>query len=205
MLRRQGIFWILTVPHPSEILLRLSEGSLPVSVVWARGQLERGESGYEHYQCCVAFETKTSLAGVRKLFGDVHAEITRSAAAIEYCGKEETRIGATFEFGARPIARNSKPDWDSIWSSAVSGDLMAIPASIRVSSYRALRSIGADYAVPLAMEREIFVFWGTSGTGKSRRAWAEAGLEAYSKDPRSKFWDGYQAQRHVVVDEFRGS
>lgn len=42
------------------------------------------------------------------------------------------------------------------------------------------------------------------GTGKSRRAWEEAGLEAYSKDPRSKFWDGYQGEKNVIVDEFRG-
>ena len=42
------------------------------------------------------------------------------------------------------------------------------------------------------------------GTGKSRRAWAEAGESAYAKCPRSKFWDGYQDQKHVVFDEFRG-
>lgn len=54
------------------------------------------------------------------------------------------------------------------------------------------------------MERTTFVFWGTTGTGKSRRAWDEAGMEAYGKDPRSKFWDGYGIQKHIVIDEFRG-
>lgn len=29
-------------------------------------------------------------------------------------------------------------------------------------------------------------------------------MAAYSKDPRSKFWDGYQDQPNVVIDEFRG-
>lgn len=29
-------------------------------------------------------------------------------------------------------------------------------------------------------------------------------MEAYPKDPRTKFWDGYQDQAHVVIDEFRG-
>jgi len=48
------------------------------------------------------------------------------------------------------------------------------------------------------------VFWGRTGTGKSRRAWEEAGLSAYSKDPLSKFWCGYNGQEDVVVDEFRG-
>lgn len=48
------------------------------------------------------------------------------------------------------------------------------------------------------------MFWGPTGTGKSRRAWAEAGMDAYCKDPRSKFWCGYQAEQHVIIDEFRG-
>lgn len=63
------------------------------------------------------------------------------------------------------------------------------------------------------MERTCHVFWGRTGTGKSRRAWEEAGFEAFAKDPRTKFWDGYQGEEHVVIgkklseliiDEFRG-
>lgn len=49
------------------------------------------------------------------------------------------------------------------------------------------------------------MFWGATGTGKSRRAWDEAGLSAYPKDPRTKFWDGYRGQENVVIDEFRGA
>jgi len=54
------------------------------------------------------------------------------------------------------------------------------------------------------MVRECFVFWGITGSGKSRRAWDEAGLEGFPKDPRTKFWCGYRDQAHVVIDEFRG-
>lgn len=54
------------------------------------------------------------------------------------------------------------------------------------------------------MERTCHVYWGATGTGKSRRAWELAGMDAYSKDPRSKFWCGYFGQDKVVIDEFRG-
>lgn len=54
------------------------------------------------------------------------------------------------------------------------------------------------------MERTCFVFWGATGTGKSRKAWDDGGMDAYCKDPRTKFWDGYCDQKHVVIDEFRG-
>lgn len=205
-MRRQGIFWLCTLSCdavPTLPLLR--EGELPSDLVWVKGQQERGDGGYLHWQFVVAFRKKVSLAGVKRVLGDaVHAELSRSNAAAEYVSKEETRVDGPWEWGAKPIQRNSKPDWDAIWAAAISRDLLAIPASIRVSSYRALRSIGADYAVPLAMEREVYVFWGVTGSGKSRRAWDEAGMDAYSKDPRSKFWDGYQASENVVIDEFRG-
>lgn len=56
----------------------------------------------------------------------------------------------------------------------------------------------------MAQEKEVYVFWGRTGTGKSQRAWQEASLEAYPKGPTSIWWDGYQGQEHVVIDEFRG-
>lgn len=49
------------------------------------------------------------------------------------------------------------------------------------------------------------VLWGPTGTGKSRTAWKLAGMGAYPKDPRTKFWDGYRDQTNVVIDEFRGA
>jgi len=62
-----------------------------------------------------------------------------------------------------------------------------------------IRTIAADFAEPAGMERTVVVFCGRTGTGKSRRAWEEAGLGAYPKDPRTKFWDGYRDQSHVVI------
>lgn len=57
---------------------------------------------------------------------------------------------------------------------------------------------------PIAKEKEVYVFWGPTGTGKSRRAWNEAGVDAYPKIPSTKFWDGYRGQEKVVIDEFTG-
>jgi hypothetical protein len=199
--RRQGIFWILTIPHES-----FTPYPVP-NCTWLRGQLECGETtGYLHWQLIVAFASKKSLSGVQACFGQsCHAELSRSEAADSYVWKELTAIpGTQFEFGSKPIRRNSKPDWDSIWDAATSGNLSVIPASIRVSSYRSLRTIASDYAKVVGMERTCFVFWGRTGTGKSRRAWDEAGLDSYPKDPRTKFWDGYQSEENVIIDEFRG-
>lgn len=133
--RRQGIFWLLTISDASGYS---APDALPDGLSWIRGQQERGQSdGFIHWQVIIAMATKASLAVVGRLFPGAHAELSKSAAANDYVWKEDTRIAGTqFEFGVKPICRNSKPDWESVWIAAKAGDLMAIPASIRVVSYR---------------------------------------------------------------------
>lgn len=178
----------------------------PTDVVWIKGQLEEGSgTGYRHYQCLVALAKKGSLATVTRIFGrGIHAELSRSAAADSYVWKDETRIGERFEFGVKPILRNAKVDWERIWERAIVGDLLGIPGSIRVHSYRTLRQIEGDFRRGVSGEKTVSVFYGPTGTGKSRRAWHEAGMDAYPKCPRSKFWDCYNGESNVIIDEFRG-
>lgn len=181
---------------------------LPDGVVWIKGQAERGsETGFLHWQVVLCMRSNSRRGSLTKLFGrDTHWELTRSDAANEYVWKDETAVPDTrFEFGKRPVKRNSVQDWDQIWDSAKSGRYDEIPRDILVRCYSQIRRITQDNLEPCAIEREVFVFWGRTGTGKSRRAWTEASLGAYPKDPRSKFWDGYRGQEHVVIDEFRGS
>lgn len=121
-----------------------------------------------------------------------HVEPSRSEAANEYVWKEDTRVpGTQFEYGSKPIQRNSKQDWDQIRALAVAGELSEIPSEVFVRHYSNLRRIEKDFMLPLSQEKEVFYYYGTSGTGKSRKAWEEAGQDGYPKDPNSKFWDGY--------------
>lgn len=197
--RRQGTIWLLTIPHAG------FTPYLPGLCSYIRGQLELGEGGFLHWQILVYFRSKQSIRGCRDLFGPYHCELSRSAAADAYVWKDDTAVANTrFELGSKPIRRNSAADWDQVLASAKSGRLDEIPADITVRYYSALRSIRSDYSEPLGIERTAVVYWGRTGTGKSRRAWEQAGVDAYPKDPRTKFWDGYRGQEHVVLDEFRG-
>lgn len=197
----QARYWLLTIPHADFLPY------LPKDVAYCKGQLERGnDTGYLHWQVLVTFKRKLRLGGLKAVFGNsVHAEPTRSDAANDYVWKEDTRVeGTQFELGSLPKCRGDSKDWDAIKDAAIGGRLDDIPADVYVRNYNALKRIVTDNLKPIATVREIFVYWGPTGTGKSRRAWAEAGLEAYPKDPRSKFWDGYRSHKHVVIDEFRG-
>lgn len=200
-MRRQAVFWMLTIPHAH------FTPYLPASCKWIAGQLELGASGSEflHWQVVVAFSKKVSLHGVRECFGDFHAEPTRSSAANDYIGKDDTAVAGTrFELGAKPFLRNSKTDWEQVWAAAVRGVYSTIPANVRVINYRTLKQITLDHSKPQPMERVCEVFWGDTQTGKSRRARSLCRTDPYPKEPRTKFWCGYQNEEDVVIDEFRG-
>lgn len=195
----QARYWLLTIPHAN------FTPYLPRGCRYIRGQLERGASDYLHWQILAVFSNKLRLGGVRNIFGPFHAEPTRSSASNSYVWKEETRIDNTqFELGELPFHRNEPKDWSRIKNDAVAGRLDVIPPDVFIQHYRTLRTISADFATPIAVERTAIVYWGPSGVGKSRRAWEQAGLDAYPKDPNTKFWCGYNNHQNVVMDEFRG-
>lgn len=192
-------FWILTINRLDWV------PCLPEACVYITGQPEVGESGYRHWQVMAVFRNKVTLVGAKRSFPETaHLEPTRSDAARAYVNKEETRDGDPFEFGELPIRRNNACDWSNIKTLAKEGKIDEIPADVYIRYYRTLLCIAADNASPVGMERTVFVYFGRTGTGKSRRAWQEAGDAAYSKDPRSKFWCGYRRHTNVVMDEFRG-
>lgn len=195
----QGVYWLLTIPGHEFLPY------LPPQCCWIRGQLECGAGGFQHWQIMVGFTRSVRLKAVRDTFGPFHCELSRSRAADDYVFKDDTAVPNTrFELGTKPIKRNCKRDWDAIRESAVRGELESIPSDVYIRCYSQLRRIATDSLRPTAMHRLVKVFWGTTGTGKSHSAWEELGMDSYPKDPRSKFWDGYRGQEHVIVDEFRG-
>ena len=109
--RRQGIFWLLTIPFEDFTPF------LPEGVAWIKGQHEIGDGGFSHWQIITAFSSKKSLAQVKAVFGArCHAELSRSELAEDYVWKESTRVeNSQFSLGAKPIRRNSVTDWESVW------------------------------------------------------------------------------------------
>lgn len=199
----QGTHFILTIPFRALETIPQPHDEL----VYLKGQREIGEGGYEHWQLVASFKPKVTITKVKSFFcREAHVELTRSAAAGEYVWKEDTRVeGTQFEYGRRPFKVNSKVDWDAAWEAATKGDFAAVPAGVRVRCYAALSKIRTDHLRPPRRDNIIVkCFWGGTGLGKTRRAWFEAGEEAYVKDPNTKWWDGYDGHKRVIIDEFTG-
>jgi len=125
-----GRYWMLTIPHHQ------FTPYLPEGLGYLKGQLEEGEGGFVHWQVLAVFPRNQRLAAVRTIFGPVHAELTRSAAADDYVWKEESRIdGTQFELGQRALRRGHAPDWEAVRNDARAGRLDAIPGDIYVRCY----------------------------------------------------------------------
>ena len=205
----QGKYWIITdfnIPANYDVAVPAFWTSK--DICYSKGQLEKcGVTGRLHWQFIVVLNRKSRLAGVKVRLGDgIHAELTRSVAAHDYVWKDETSQGRRWCWGRLPMRRNSQTDWDLIKEKAKAGrlDSPSVPANVFICNYSSLKKIKMDYMKGQEGERECYVFWGETGTGKSKLAWEQAGLDAYPKTPTTKFWDGYQGEVHVVMDEFTG-
>lgn len=196
--------WLATLNNPDVEHQEYLEGyHTKHGADYVVGQLEKGSEGTVHLQFFVHFPkaNKKRLAAMKKLDQRVHWEPVRvNNGADNYCMKEETRMEGPWEFGVRPVKRNSKTDWDRVFEEAKAGNFDAIPAPIRVKHYGNLVKIAKDHITPSdsADVRGTWIY-GEAGIGKSRKA-REDFPDFYPK-LCNKWWDGYLGQKNVIMDD----
>lgn len=199
----QGRYWRATIPVSCGYIPEL-KGNL----CYLHGQQEIGESGYHHWQLLAVTSRKVTMAQLKcDLVPQANVELTRSAAYNDYCFKDDTAVPNTrFQYGQLPRSKARPADWDAIYSDAVAGRLDSIPKDVLIRNYSAIKRIRVDNCTP-PMRPGVTVkcYWGPTGTGKTHRAFDEAGANFYIKNSRTKWWDGYQGQPNVIIDEFSGS
>lgn len=202
----QGRYWMLTIPVVHmETMIALDD-----TLCYLKGQQEIGGQGLLHWQVLAVTSRKCSRAQVKALFcPQAHVELTRSEAANDYVWKDETSVeGTRFCLGALPLSRARPQDWNKIFTMAKDGSFEEIPKDILIRHYSSLKRIYVDNCEPEFRENmSVKVFYGPTGTGKTRRAWDEAmalGDRPYIKNPNTKWWDGYRGQKNVIIDEFSG-
>ncbi len=130
--------WIGTYnnPEPELIIDYLQKWNTVAKAVYVVGQLERGAEGTPHIQFFMNFKNETRLAALKKHCGKAHFEpVKKNNGADKYCMKEETRVDGPWEFGVKPVQRNSKTDWEEVKTKAQEGKLDQIPADIYVKLY----------------------------------------------------------------------
>lgn len=193
--------WCFTINNPTgwddEDLRRLEMAST-FGVVG----IETGAEGTQHYQGFVRFAAQTRFERVKTLLPRAHLEAQRGTChqAAEYCRKDGN---IWREWGELPgEKRDAKERWRFIIDQAELGNLEAVKDEYPGEYLRYFEKLRSLARRPTVILNELENEWwyGSTGTGKSRRVW-ELYPDHYGKQ-LNKWWDGYSDEETVVIEEW---
>lgn len=167
------------------------------------GEEVGGEKGIPHLQGYMEFASSTRFSTIKKSMPKAHIERRYGNAkqAIDYCKKE----GKFVEIGSRS-EQGKRTDLDEVADMVKSGASSAAIAEVYPKSYilhgngiERLRTMKyTDRSGPPC----VTWLWGLTGTGKTRTA-VESHSDYYMKDS-TMWWNGYEQQTAIIIDDFDG-
>lgn len=176
------------------------------------GLEECPKTGEFHFQGYCEFSDKVSMATVKKVFNDntMHLEprYGTQAQAIEYCCKD----GQVHEWGTPQFSGKRNDIADIITECKTVNEVMDKYPSVYCAYRNGLRDIYTRRFmedIPDWRAVEVRVYYGSTGSGKTRKAVTEAKSHGtYYKltchDNNSLWFDGYTGQTSLIIDEFYG-
>lgn len=174
-------------------------------------QLEITEQGREHIQGYVVLKKKMTMVGLKKILPSAHWEVRRGThkEAKDYCRKKESRTAGPWEFGSESgvaMVRGQRTDLMALKDDLDKKiDLPQIAQKHFASFMRYERGIRSYMNLQTGHRNQnttpiIKIYWGPSGTGKTRRAIDEH-PDCYVMQ-KGEWWPDYSGQQVVLFDEF---
>lgn len=165
---------------------------------------EVGENGTPHLQGFMQLKDRMSFARLKAVFPSMHIERAKGNAEQNrtYCSKEQN----FFEMGTCPRTpgKASKESWKDILDAAEAGNWSFLKTEYpRIWVTMSEKLISKRVPDTTIIDGPTVNEWwyGRTGTGKSRLAWEKYGSICYQK-MLNKWWDGYDAQPVVVIEEW---
>jgi len=203
MLQKSSRRWVFTINNPSSVCAQVLSDLPCVYMIY--GDEVAPTTGTQHYQGYVVFDRPHRLSALKKVFPPgTHLEpaIGTTAQCVTYCSKE----GWPTEHGVRPMDRKevgadySQKYADAI-ASAKAGCLDEVAPGLYLKFYSTLRRIQKDHMIKPESLSGTCGLWiyGPSGSGKTHSV-----VNAYPDryiTPLNKWWDGYQQEEVVHLDE----
>lgn len=169
---------------------------------------EVGLEGTSHLQMYVYFKNAKSFSAVKKIDCIRRAHIENAKGNSNqnkvYCSKD----GNFSEYGSIP-SQGKRSDLDDVAEMISEGaSVVEIAKSYPIQYIKFCKGITQLRYLNLTgrtKKTEVYWLYGPTGTGKSHKAreLATAKGSWYYKDPTSKWWDGYEQQKVVIVDDYR--
>lgn len=164
---------------------------------------EVGESGTPHLQGYFQLKKKERIRGVIGKFPGMHLAVAKGGyqANVEYCSKE----GQIFVLGV-PSSSGKREGLSEaceiIRAQRPLNEVAQTCPVVYVKYYRGLEALSSALAATRNFKTQVYWYWGSTGTGKSRRC-ADAEPAGYWKPVTNKWWNGYDGHEAVIVDDYR--
>lgn len=159
-----------------------------------------------HLQGVVCFGSRKRFTAVQKLLPGAHLEPCRNLLkSIEYCSKEDTKVGMTVYLGTAPAQQVSQLNvMEALQTVDHHTLIQEYPAMWR--HYRILSQIYQAQVPSRNFVTSGILLSGPTGCGKSLLASLISPFlgNVYYADPAMTWFCGYMGQQCIVVDEFRG-
>lgn len=160
-------------------------------------------TGTPHLQGFVSFHNQKDFNATRKLFPEgTHIEKKKASdfLASAYCKKD----GDYFEKGEIPN-QGKRSDLDNVREILKTTNKMRMVVEVAQSyqSVKMAEQILKYHETPRTWKPEVFWFYGSTGTGKSKLAYEMLGEDCYTCLSTGRWFDGYDAHEHVLIDDMR--
>ena len=204
--------WCFTLNNPTdeeaESIERVGERRDELGVTYLIGGYEIGECGTPHVQGFISFAKRKGLAGVKKIISPrVHLECAKGSPkqASDYCKKD----GKFQEWGIVPGGQGTRNDLSQAVEAIKKGcsfrELEATCPSAVVRYGSGLLRLQQFHPPKRESPPRIWVFWGKTGVGKTRRVHEFVKREELWIHPGDRWFDGYDRHKAVLFDDFDGS
>jgi len=152
----------------------------------------------------IYFELKDakSFSKIKKEFPRANIQIAKgnNAQVREYLTKQKL----LYEHG-KPSAQGERSDISKAKEQLEQTGKMADVVSI-ATSYQSVRMCECILKYKERKRRwkpKVEWYYGSTGTNKSKTAYEVLGEDAYTTGKTIKWWEGYDAHEHVIIDDFR--
>lgn len=193
--------WCFTINNPTE-----DDDPLDWDCRYVIYQKEKGDNDTIHYQGYVEWHKPKRLSGCKKVNARAHWDQRKGTQeqAIAYCRKEDTRVDGPWEKGAIKTNQGHRSDLERISLAITDG--IKVKEAVRETPHlyvqygRGFHQLATLFNEPFDPE-ELRGIWfhGRPGTGKSYAA-RERYPNSFLKQ-QSKWWDGYEGQDNVILDD----